>query len=1279
MRLLKLSDDGSVKLTSFSGTDTPAYAILSHTWAHESDEEVTYNDVSRGLGTAKEGMEKLRFCSNQARNDGLQYFWIDTCCIDKFNVNELTESINSMYRWYQQAERCYVYLTDVDVDTPKAHSSHTAWNTQFRNSRWFSRGWTVQELLAPRRIEFFSRKGIRLGDKASLLPTIYTATGIDPEALRSGNLDSFSFGERLSWIRDRQTTLPEDKAYSMLGICNVYMPLIYGEGEESAFHRLEKGIARLGMWPQHDGTCAVSVMPFERNPHFVGREEEILRLQSLLSKRSHTSQIAVVGLGGIGKTQIAVEFAYRMMDERKDFSVFWTDATDSESLLQSYRAIAEKLDIPGRDEKSADVIRLVHANLNQESTNPWLLVLDNIDDMHMWAFHQTKGTEDRLVHHLPSNPKGSILFTTRNRKVAVKLSQQNVIKIGELQPQVSLRLLRMRLAEPQLTSDFAIEETLLEALANLPLAIVQASAYINTNGITIAAYLKLFKEQDETTMALLSEGFDDEGRYPGTHNTIATTWLISFEHIRRDNPTAADYLSFMACIEPKDIPLTLLPCGASRKQHLDAIGILHAYSFVAWRNMNQSLDVHPLVHLATRNWLSKHDLLRTWTEKTIAHLADQFPSINHNKRDIWRPYLSSAMYTLRQRLVIDNNDYRAKLARNVGLCLLNDGRYNEAEDSFNEVLDEQQRTLGDEHPVTLTVKADLASTYRSQRRWVEAEQLEIQVVETSKRVLGDEHPDTLSIMTNLASTYRSQGRWVEAEQLEVQVVETSKRVLGDEHPDTLSIMTNLASTYRSQGRWAEAEQLEVQVVETSKRVLGDEHPDTLAFTTNLASTYWDQGRWNEAEQLEVQVMRIRERTLGKKHPDTLTIKANLASTYRSQGRWTEAGRLEVQVIEIRKRTLGETHPDTLSCVSNFATTLWNQGRWIEAENIAVCVLAAQQRTLGDQHPSTLTSMANLATIFWKQARYSSAVELQIEVLAKTKSLYGNDHPYMITALNNLASFYRDQGKFEESTAIRIHVVDRRIRSLGNNHPHTISAMNNLASSYKDQGELSKAIEMQRDVLERRQRIIGHEHPDTSSAKNNLASMLKDQGNFGEAEAMYKQSLLEKVKVLGPKHASTLNTYNNLGRLYASQGKLDAAETLYTRALQGYEEALGPKHASTLSVVNNLGRLYADQGKLKLAEKMYVRALEGYDDVINIDHVDTYRAANKTLQNFGDLLLKYRPEKAKAMYERTLSRYTCVVASSGDYIDLKQRLAALKWRPLLPPDTNGMFIRHPGLR
>ena len=273
MRLLERDDTGGFRLTKpfpdDATSEIPSYAILSHTWG---DEEVLFGDLADGTAKNKSGYAKIQFCGTQAERDGLRFFWVDTCCIDKSDKADKTElqhALNSMFDWYRRAAKCYVYLADVshhqeitdspdwklvvrqsgcvtrrwafqELNTPAiANFFSQGWKQAFWQSRWFTRGWTLQELIAPTTVEFFSKEGFRLGDKKSLEQEIHNITGIPLRALQGHPLSDFSFDERKAWAEKRNTTLQEDKAYSLFGIFDVHIPVLYGEGKEKAFKRLQ--------------------------------------------------------------------------------------------------------------------------------------------------------------------------------------------------------------------------------------------------------------------------------------------------------------------------------------------------------------------------------------------------------------------------------------------------------------------------------------------------------------------------------------------------------------------------------------------------------------------------------------------------------------------------------------------------------------------------------------------------------------------------------------------------------------------------------------------------------------------------------------------------------------------------------------------------------------------------------------------------------------------------------------------------------------------------------
>ncbi|KAF3011320.1 hypothetical protein E8E14_003797 [Neopestalotiopsis sp. 37M] len=254
MRLLHHLGDGDFRLEEFAEDNKPDYAILSHTWLMNGS-EVTFGDLEMGNAQTKTASyDKVRFCIEQAAKDGLSYSWMDTCCIDKSSSAELQEAITIMFTWYRNAARCYVYLSDVSATESKSENHSISWESAFRQIRWFKRGWTLQELIAPKTVEFFSSQGIRLGNKKSLSDLIHQITRIPHSALQGANMDSFTVAERFSWMQGRQTKRTEDMAYSLLGIFGIFMPFMYGEGTH-ALTRLHEEIRK-----KHEAATRVNEM-----------------------------------------------------------------------------------------------------------------------------------------------------------------------------------------------------------------------------------------------------------------------------------------------------------------------------------------------------------------------------------------------------------------------------------------------------------------------------------------------------------------------------------------------------------------------------------------------------------------------------------------------------------------------------------------------------------------------------------------------------------------------------------------------------------------------------------------------------------------------------------------------------------------------------------------------------------------------------------------------------------------------------------------------------------
>ncbi|KAH7096020.1 hypothetical protein FB567DRAFT_430684 [Paraphoma chrysanthemicola] len=832
----------------------------------------------------------------------------------------------------------------------------------------------------------------------------------------------------MSWAAHRTTTIKEDKVYCLLGIFGVFLPLIYGEGEAHAAKRLKEQIQT-----RQDETPRPSrVLPFRRDPDFVNRGTLLNELQEKCSPPA--SRVALVGLGGVGKSQLAIEHCYRAAEQSLERWVFWVHASNAARFEQSFRDIADSVKIEGRRDPQTNIFKLVHDWL-RDSKNPWLLVLDNVDDARFLLgtptgnqgqpTHDSRTASRPLREYLPHCECGSIVITTRNEEAALKLvERRDIIAVEPMDKEQALALLQKKLEEQQSCSDLA---GLAAALEYMPLAIVQAAAYIKQRAprCSVAKYLDEFRKSERKRLSLLSHENNELRRDWEAKHSIIVTWQISFEYIQQIRPSAADLLSLMSFFDRQGIPEALLQrlrdhdnderdsdaeddasqSSASEEEFEHDVVTLRNFHFISVDPTGTSFEMHALVQLATRKWLAASGKLEHWKGRFISNLCAVFPGGDFENWAVCQTLFAHAKSAAEQQPEEESSQTElATLLYRAAWYATEKGNIADAITLAKKSMRLQMKVLGEEHEDTLWSMAMVGKAYRLGGCWDDAEKLDLQVLGSSKKKLGQKHSSTLTLMSmaNLAMTYNGQGRWDEAEELEVQVMETRKQKLGVDHPYTLTSMNNLASTYSDQGRWANAEELEVQVLEARKKKLGVDDPDTLTSMNNLATTYMSQGRWDDAEELQVQVIETLKEKLGADHPQTLISINNLATTYWNQGRWDDAEELEVQALETRKKKFGADHPDTLINMNNLASVYWDQGRWDEAEELEVQVLKTRKKKLGVDHPNTLTSMHNLAFTCKSLGRTTEAICLMRECVKLSQQVLRVDHPYLISSSAYLA-------------------------------------------------------------------------------------------------------------------------------------------------------------------------------------------------------------------------------------------------------------------------------------
>ncbi|PSK60209.1 proteinral transcriptional corepressor ssn6 [Elsinoe australis] len=923
MRFLNLdSATGTVSLTkNFIGDSIPQYAMLSHTWGAD-DDEPDLRDIRDGTGVEKRGYEKLLFCGERATCDGLRYFWVDTCCIDASNNAEVSEAINSMYKWYAHAAKCYVYLSDVSkTDDP----TDTSWTTAFLRSRWFTRGWTLQELLAPPVVEFYSKERRKCGTKKSLKRQISDITGIPVLAFEGSDLSDFSIAERIAWQEQRETKLQEDGAYSLLGICGVHMPPIYGEGKSNAFKRLRREIDTALRGANYDEfSVPFSLADVFDAEDFVAREGELHDIHASLTGDSRRRTVVLHGLGGIGKTQLAI--AYAKKHRERYSAIFWLDASNDDSLKQSFSKIARQIlhhhpsavDISSVGTKNLDdIVDAVKKWLSLRDNTRWLIIYDNCDNPRLQKKHDSATVNIR--DYFPESYQGSIIITTRSARLDIGHCLR-ISKLANIQD--SLAILSTTSRRDDLTHD-ASAYKLAEMLDGLPLALATAGSYLRQAALDIEDYIRLYK----ASWALLQETSPSLNSYED--RTLCSTWQISMDRVRDQNPLSAQMLCLWAYFDNQDLWFELLRSGdAGNLAWIKDLTRNELYFHSTMRVLCDyglvEIDLNSRGPLATKGY-SIHSCVHSWASSVLNPDWDldlaKFALLSTTS---CMPSKDVAKWWVSQHRLIKHaarcyffvaNDLLPQTGIGWALHSLGDfyadqGKLAEAEIMYERALVMKEKDLGPEDMSTLKTVHKLGVVYRNKGKRLEAKRFYERALAGREKILGPDHVATLYIVSSLSILYRDLGQLDLSEQTYKRALTGFEKGLGPDHLSTLYTVNSMGVLYRQQGRFAEAEQLHKRALVGRQRAMGSDHTSTFDCFESLGILYREQGRFDEAEQMHKTSLDGRERALGMEHMITLDTVSNLGALYVRQGKLEVAEQMYTRALTGRAKTLGPEHPKT---------------------------------------------------------------------------------------------------------------------------------------------------------------------------------------------------------------------------------------------------------------------------------------------------------------------------------------------------------------------------------
>jgi len=637
-------------------------------------------------------------------------------------------------------------------------------------------------------------------------------------------------------------------------------------------------------------------VPYQRNPFFIGRDELLAHLHAQWQTAQAIPQV-LTGLGGIGKTSVAIEYAYRYKQEYE--AVLWARADTMETLTASYTTIASllKLDDPIKE-------GIIHW---LQTHSAWLLILDNVQDL------------ARLQDFLPVSSTGHILITTRVGDPHLVCFEVETLpdETGALFLLWRAGLLEFDAPFSQaLPDDQTQAQKISRELGGLPLALDQAGAFLEACGGSLSEYLSLYQGNRRE---LLGERYAFAPDHP---DPVAATWLLSFQQVAARNAAAVELLRLLAFLAPDAIGEELLlqgkdllgpilsPVIADRCQFERALEALQAQSLITRDPVQQTLSLHRLVQVVIRDTLSDA-AQQEWKQRAIQILNAGFPQVRFETWTLCERALAHAFQCVQwieEEQIVSQE--AVHLLNRLGYYLTVRARYLEAEPILKQACATALRELGEMHPNTATSLNILAYLYEQQGKYEEAEPLYQQALAIREQLLGETHPSTATSLSNLALLQTRLGRWVESQPLLQRALIIREQQLGLEHPRTATSLNNMGYFFRGIGAYAMAFSLYQQALSIREQSLGESHPDTASSLNNLGVLADMQHNYAQASSLLQRALTIRFAQLGENHPDTAMTLHNLASVCQHQGRKASALSFYQQALLARLQCLGAAHPDT---------------------------------------------------------------------------------------------------------------------------------------------------------------------------------------------------------------------------------------------------------------------------------------------------------------------------------------------------------------------------------